>query len=302
MTALLPLDMGWQGEGKPAGDAGSACGADPRRLKALCRHLERAAGIGHRHRRELFRTFVDMVLYSYAHPFAPADDEWLRLTAGMGKGKDSIYWHLCEASALLLEEASAGWGDLIGGAFEELEISNDRAGQFFTPWPVCSLMAQMTYDRGDGDRGRTPANPIMVNDPACGSGRMLLALASCYPPEAIFGGYVVLTGQDIDELCVKMAKINLQSRWVAQAMATAALEVRRLAEQAARMEKLFALLRDPALGGALGAPGPATGEPGEPGGATAGAAAPAPGPGVPTGEALAPPPIITVGRQATLWG
>lgn len=52
-------------------------------------------------------------------------------------------------------------------------------------------------------------DPITYNDPACGSGVMLLAGAVCWPRWACEWGWVRFTGQDTDRQCVQMARINL---------------------------------------------------------------------------------------------
>lgn len=51
--------------------------------------------------------------------------------------------------------------------------------------------------------------PIRVCDPACGSGGMLLAAASCCPRWLLDYNLVRFWGMDIDQRCVKMAQINM---------------------------------------------------------------------------------------------
>jgi hypothetical protein len=51
-------------------------------------------------------------------------------------------------------------------------------------------------------------DPITVCDSCCGSGVMLIAAASQFPRWALDWGLVRFYGQDIDQKCVKMAKIN----------------------------------------------------------------------------------------------
>ncbi len=93
------------------------------------------------------------------------------------------------------------WYDALGTLYEEI-ASNSKAsflGQFFTPPTVCDFMAQIQQpleECGDKKTGLT------VNDPACGSGRTLLAFNKVAP-----GNYLV--GQDVDVICTKMTAINL---------------------------------------------------------------------------------------------
>jgi hypothetical protein len=50
--------------------------------------------------------------------------------------------------------------------------------------------------------------PILFQEPAIGSGVMMLAAAACYPAWAVQLNLVRFFGQDLDPLCVRMAKIN----------------------------------------------------------------------------------------------
>ena len=51
--------------------------------------------------------------------------------------------------------------------------------------------------------------PVTVHDPACGSGVMFLAAASEIPRWMLDWGFVRFSGQDIDQTCVQMAKVNM---------------------------------------------------------------------------------------------
>jgi hypothetical protein len=96
-----------------------------------------------------------------------------------------------------LVKAMEGGVDVLGQIFEE-GVTFCAYGQFFTPQPVADMMAKMT------DRPVTPQNrPGLVNDPACGSGRQLLAFAKHVTTDCI------VVEQDIDETCCMMTAINL---------------------------------------------------------------------------------------------
>lgn len=63
--------------------------------------------------------------------------------------------------------------DFLGSAYMELELGNDHAGQFFTPYDICRLMSSVA--------GRGVALQVMekgyatINDCACGAGATLIA-------------------------------------------------------------------------------------------------------------------------------
>lgn len=59
--------------------------------------------------------------------------------------------------------------DYLGQMFMELNFGNVRAGQYFTPYNVAEMMAIITM----GEWKERPYET--VNDPACGSGVMLIA-------------------------------------------------------------------------------------------------------------------------------
>lgn len=85
--------------------------------------------------------------------------------------------------------------DVLGDVFQGA-ITYGENGQFFTPDSVCELMAGLTVPNDRTDQPKT------INDPACGSGRQLLAVAKKQP-------HWEFTGQDVDHRCVQMTAINM---------------------------------------------------------------------------------------------
>ncbi len=90
--------------------------------------------------------------------------------------------------------ASEGFEDALGEVFMT-HISHGRLGQYFTPMPICKMMAMMS-NIDSTTYGQS------VDDPACGSGRMLLAAAS-------INRNMIFNGTDLDATCCKMAAVNL---------------------------------------------------------------------------------------------
>jgi hypothetical protein len=94
----------------------------------------------------------------------------------------------------LIGDLSEGFSDPLGELYMQA-ISNGFNGQYFTPEPICLMMATMSV--GDNSEpGQT------VSDCACGSGRMLLAASK-------LNRHLKLYGADLDNTCCKMALVNM---------------------------------------------------------------------------------------------
>lgn len=91
--------------------------------------------------------------------------------------------------------------DFLGSVYMEMNLGNDHAGQFFTPYDVCRLMASIG---GQGTALQVVQTGYTVlNDCACGAGATLIA--ACHEAGkqlALFGrnwqNHVLVTAQDID--------------------------------------------------------------------------------------------------------
>ena len=79
--------------------------------------------------------------------------------------------------ALIVEMETRPFEDILGGYYLEFALSSKGQqwnGEFHTPKTICDLMARMTL----GDMASLPAEgTILVCEPACGAGAMILSLA-----------------------------------------------------------------------------------------------------------------------------
>ncbi len=102
---------------------------------------------------------------------------------------------MSEAFGALIQEmdnCGEGLKDIFGEFFMEY-ITHGHNGQFFTPEPICEMMARMQGDIADGSK---------IQDCACGSGRLLMAAAKINRNALFFGA-------DVDRNCCLMCLINL---------------------------------------------------------------------------------------------
>lgn len=94
----------------------------------------------------------------------------------------------------LIGDLSENFQDPLGELYMQ-SISNGHNGQYFTPTPICEMISVMSIN---DNRDKTET----ILDPACGSGRMLLAAAKMNRHNTFFGA-------DLDGICCKMALVNL---------------------------------------------------------------------------------------------
>lgn len=101
--------------------------------------------------------------------------------------------------------------DFLGELYMCLDLGNQHAGQFFTPYDVCRAMAKMTYAPVLQEQIKRQGW-VSCNDPTCGAGALLLAFANeCRAPDVDvnFQTSVLFVAQDIDPIVAAMCYIQL---------------------------------------------------------------------------------------------
>ncbi|GLI14217.1 N-6 DNA Methylase [Methanosarcina thermophila] len=94
--------------------------------------------------------------------------------------------------------------DFLGQAFMELDLGSHWHGQFFTPYHLSKMMAQMTLQE-------VPEKEVLtISEPACGSGGMLVACAEVLQEKGINSMYRMhAVATDVDQTCFNMAYVQL---------------------------------------------------------------------------------------------
>ena len=99
-------------------------------------------------------------------------------------------------------------GDYLGEIFMEVGLGNKWEGQFFTPYHLCLLTAQVSLD---GVEEKIKENEfVTLNEPACGGGAMIIAVAQALKEKGLNPQrHLKVTAQDIDIKSVYMSYIQL---------------------------------------------------------------------------------------------
>lgn len=169
----------------------------PAEQRPFFKHFEKVA---YRHNySEVFDDYLTMMINWFANG---TQQEWRDQALKKYTAEEKAELNLMfEAHIRLFEEMiikrEYRWYDALGDIYQTI-TSNWKAsgmGQFFTPMPVVEIMAQIVIS--------DDCLPYsMVSEPACGSGRMVLAAHVMQP----LNYYHAV---DLDLLCAKMTALNM---------------------------------------------------------------------------------------------
>jgi hypothetical protein len=106
-----------------------------------------------------------------------------------------------------------GGCDFLGQVVVELELSNEHMGQFFTPYDVSRMMAEMILaDAGEVMKER---GFITLMEPASGAGGMIIAAADVIEKQGFdIGRQLYLDATDISPMCFKMTYLQVSLRGI----------------------------------------------------------------------------------------
>lgn len=109
----------------------------------------------------------------------------------------------CEMLAWFVEDIEENPRDVLGEAFMRGGMGADAAGQFFTPFNISLLMAEVNVENyKDGE--------ITLNEPSCGSGGGVIAIAVALKNKGInYQNVMKVVAQDLDWRCVYMCYLQL---------------------------------------------------------------------------------------------
>lgn len=159
---------------------------------------------------EKFRDFCELAYCAYAKPLAPIDQQaalearYMQIVATY-RDKDAVRAYP-ELVAMVFQGVQSG--DFLGHIAAAIGALNDAQGQFFTPFEVSRLLAEMTW--GEHEARIEEQGYLTLQEPACGAGGMILALALVmhqrgYDPTS----QLFVSAVDISNQCYWMTYLQL---------------------------------------------------------------------------------------------
>ena len=168
------------------------------------------------HRHHLWDVFADFcemgaLAMSNSVDLAQRNEREKRYMSVIKKYEPSEVHRFPQMLAELTMAMEYGPDDVLGQVFSELELGNSARGQFFTPYPVCQIMASQLIGDGKELRERSQERGfVTLNEPACGAGAMVIAFAEAMKKSGLnYQSYLHVTAQDVDQRAVHMAYLQL---------------------------------------------------------------------------------------------
>ncbi len=144
--------------------------------------------------------------------FEPREKRYLQI---VGQYQPDEVQQLAQALAHLvacweLRVQTGDFGDVLGATFMMLDMGNESAGQFFTPYEVSRLMGQMLGVGKELQERAKAQELVQLMEPACGAGGMIIASAQAMREAGLnYQQQLHVSAIDIDARCVHMTYLQL---------------------------------------------------------------------------------------------
>jgi N-6 DNA Methylase len=183
--------------------------------KQFIKAFERLAH--HRERHDVLADFLEMAVCAIRKKTMPpgpaADVLEAQYMAVVKRNTPEDVWAMPELLGITALAVQEGGCDFLGQVVVDLELRNDHMGQFFTPYDVSRMMAEMTFDTVDeiiAEQGF-----VSVLEPACGAGGMIIAAADVIERKGFdIGRQLYVDATDLSPMCFKMSYLQASLRGI----------------------------------------------------------------------------------------
>lgn len=171
----------------------------------------------HKHRYEVFKDFIFLSaielhnsIFTKENKNQALEQEYIAIVGKYSAEEFAKFVQLLDNLIDLLQVEPT---DVIGGLYMELELTNLKNGQFFSPPEISKFMAKILAGDALKNMEDTHKPFIMLSEPACGAGGMVLAFASEMMRQGVNPAHKLFVQcVDIDRLAGFMCFIQL-SLW-----------------------------------------------------------------------------------------
>ena len=125
-----------------------------------------------RHKWQTWQDFTELAALSIAQATAYSEEREETYMRTIGRYTHKEAQLIPKLLALTIQALEIKHHDFLGEMFMELELGSKWHGQFFTPYHLCLLMAELTVSKEQFEND----NIVSVNEPAVGAGAMVIAL------------------------------------------------------------------------------------------------------------------------------
>jgi hypothetical protein len=171
----------------------------------------------HRERHDVLADFLEMAVCAIRKttlppgPAADAIEDQYMAVVKRNKPEDvRAMPELLGITTLAIQE---GGCDFLGQVIVDLELRNDHMGQFFTPYDVSRMMAEMIL--GDAGEVMKERGFITLMEPASGAGGMIIAAADVIEKQGFdIGQKLYVDATDLSPMCFKMTYLQTSLRGI----------------------------------------------------------------------------------------
>ena len=162
----------------------------------------------HRERHDVFADFLEMAVCAIRKKTMPpgpeADGIEARYMAVVKRNRPDDVRQMPKLLGITTLAVQDGGCDFLGQVAGDLELVTGHMGQFFTPYDVSRMIAEMTLDTVDeiiAEQGF-----VTVQEPACGAGGMIVAAADVLARKGFdIGTQLYVEAIDISPMCLACA-------------------------------------------------------------------------------------------------
>ena len=154
-----------------------------------------------------FSDFLSLTTYSMANAFYRSDEieeKYLNVAKNYTKAQHDKFSEMF----IVVIDALEDMHDFLGKVFSTNDMGSSYKGQFFTPYHVSKMMAEISAtDLEDKIRNK---KVLTLSEPCSGSGGMVIAFAQTMKEKGYnYQNKLFVEAIDIDDMCFKMTYIQL---------------------------------------------------------------------------------------------